>query len=338
MDLQTICAINPNADIYVVEAASNFNKDLAAAIKYATETLNVDVISMSWGSGEFVGNMFLDPTFTNNNVCYCASSGDYYDVSYPSSNPNIVCVGGTAILPIKNNSRDYLEYTWDNGFGGAGDGYSRFYEQPAYQKRILGIDHKYRATPDISLIADPYTGVNFYCSDISANLDYEVIPGWNIWGGTSLSCPVFAGIISIANQLRYNLDKSPLTSVYNSNLGISSTPSSVPSNHLQTAIYNIPELPRASNLTYNSNSRSIPLSTFIFNDKQISSNSTSNNIHNYSNCFNDINNKKLGGGSSLVYNNVTEKYERIYTNAGYDLVTGLGSPNASVFCDYLASL
>jgi hypothetical protein len=335
MDLQTICAINPNADIYVIEATSNFSCDLAAAIKYATETLNVDVISMSWGSGEFVGNMFLDPTFTNNNVCYCASSGDYYEVSYPSSNPNIICVGGTAILPIKNNSRNYSEYTWNNGtYGGAGDGYSRLYEQPKYQKGVLKIDHKYRATPDVSLIADPFTGVNIYCSDVSANLIEEIVPGWNVWGGTSLSCPLFAGIVSIANQLRYNLDKLPLTSVYDSNLGISSAPSSIPSNNLQTAIYNIPELPYS--LTSNSNTRSMPLSAFIFNDKQISS--TSNNIHNYSNCFNDINNKKMGGGSSLLYNNVTEKYERIYTNAGYDLVTGLGSPNATNFCNYLASL
>jgi len=343
LDLQTICAINPNADIYVIEATSNNDRDLSSAIKYATETLKVDVISMSWGGDEFVSNMFMDPVFTNTNVCYCASSGDEYHLSHPSSNPNVICVGGTAILPIKNNSRNYSEYTWDNGLksGGAGDGYSTIYEQPRYQKKISGIDHTYRAVPDVSLIADPYTGVNIYCSDITASLHYEIVPGWIRFGGTSLSCPVFAGIASIANQIRFNLDKPSLTSVYDSNLGISSTPSTIPSNNLQTAIYNIPGLTNSFSVGIDSKFQSNDLSRFIFNDAQINSlpsNKPSIGRYNYSNCFNDINSKRMKGGSSLVYNDVTEKYERIYTKGGYDLITGLGSPNAVNLCDYLSTI
>jgi subtilase family serine protease len=342
LDLQTVCSINPNADIYVIEASSNSLSDLAYAIKYATETLNIDVISMSWGSHEFIGSMFIDPVFTNTNVCYCASTGDSFDKNYPSTNPNVISVGGTAILPIKTNSRDYSEYTWSSlGYNGGGDGYSTMYEQPSYQKQIPGIDHKYRATPDVSLLADPSTGLAIYCSDISENILHEHPLCWNIFGGTSLSCPLFAGIVSIANQLRFNLDKPPLTSVYNSNIGINSKPTAVPSNHLQTAIYNIPGIPNATASKNISISQSGTLSKLVFNNLQIPevpSTKTYTAAYNYLNCFNDINGKNLLGGTSFIFNDITEKYERVNTRAGYDLATGLGSPNADNFCKYLSTI
>jgi subtilase family serine protease len=63
------------------------------------------------------------------------------------------------------------------------------------------IKNNYRCTPDISLVADPYTG-------------FVVCYGgkFYIYGGTSLSAPLSSGMIAIANQLRKSKGKSFLTS------------------------------------------------------------------------------------------------------------------------------
>src|SRR5208283_1649545 len=66
----------------------------------------------------------------------------------------------------------------------------------SYQASLGG---SFRLVPDIAMVADPYTGVEF--------IDTEPIgPGGTeeqfiaVVGGTSLACPTFSGIWAIANQ------------------------------------------------------------------------------------------------------------------------------------------
>ena len=67
------------------------------------------------------------------------------------------------------------------------------FPKPSYQKNLQG---KYRQLPDVSWVADPYTGVVIAIS----------IPGqvpslvWQVWGGTSVAAPMFTGLWAIANQ------------------------------------------------------------------------------------------------------------------------------------------
>src|SRR5260370_41822141 len=76
-------------------------------------------------------------------------------------------------------------------FGGTG-GASDVYPKPNYQGELPG---NRRLTPDISWVADPYTGVEIiYTLDTQGDLGIEVI------GGTSASCPMFSGLWAIANQ------------------------------------------------------------------------------------------------------------------------------------------
>jgi subtilase family serine protease len=52
LDVQMVCTMNPNANIWVVEAKSDSLTDLTNAVTYASNTIKADVISMSWGQDE----------------------------------------------------------------------------------------------------------------------------------------------------------------------------------------------------------------------------------------------------------------------------------------------
>lgn len=67
------------------------------------------------------------------------------------------------------------------------------FPKPPYQKTLPG---KYRQLPDISWLADPYTGAAIVIS-IPGQIPAQV---WQVWGGTSLATPMFSGLWAIANQ------------------------------------------------------------------------------------------------------------------------------------------
>lgn len=48
LDVQLVCTVNPNANIWVVEAKSANIPDLIVAVNYATQVIKADVVSMSW--------------------------------------------------------------------------------------------------------------------------------------------------------------------------------------------------------------------------------------------------------------------------------------------------
>src|SRR5262249_41101242 len=58
-------------------------------------------------------------------------------------------------------------------------------------------DHNFRTIPDVSLVADPHTGVDVYDT-----YDFGAPTPWETIGGTSLSCPCWAGIIAVTDQGR----------------------------------------------------------------------------------------------------------------------------------------
>jgi subtilase family serine protease len=161
---------------------------------------------------------------------------------------------------------------------------------PNYQSNITNITHNNRVIPDLSLIADMNTCV------------YSVYNGnWYGVGGTSVSTPIFAGILSLANQMRFNLGKSALTTVYSTN------PNTV------NNLINIPPQNNLQNFLYK---------TIYPDPTQYSSN------------FYDItigsDTGSIGGNSTglTTYNAITR----------YDIPTGLGSPNATNLCNALLNL
>ena len=206
LDVQWAFAINPNAKIRVIEAKSNSFGDLFNAVKFANNrfnfspAINTDVISMSWGIPDDVSFKNITHYFNNTNICYFASSGDSNTTSYPSVVSNVISVGGTKLVLNTNGSRN-KEIPWSKG----GSGYALSCAKPNYQP-ILSINtqNNKRIIPDITGVADPATGVLI----IYNGSTFAV-------GGTSLSCPIIAGMTSLAMQKRINTNKSSLTSVTN---------------------------------------------------------------------------------------------------------------------------
>jgi subtilase family serine protease len=201
LDVQMAHAINPYAKITVIEAKSNSFNDMFNAIIYANSLPNTQIISMSWGSNEFSSQTVFAKYISNNKVCYCASSGDNNYASFPSTLDNVISVGGTTLNLTSTNTR-LNEITWSS----AGCGISKYTNKPDYQNNIQVLNNKKRAVPDISCVGNPNTGVRIYYNG-----------SWVIVGGTSVSCPIVAGIISLANCQRLINNKTTLTSIKTQN-------------------------------------------------------------------------------------------------------------------------
>jgi subtilase family serine protease len=144
-------------------------------------------------------------------------------VSAPADSPWATAVGGVSVALNADNSIAW-QSGWGNnevllaeegfvpdpplsfGFiGGSGGGVSNCvtadsdgnclagFSKPWYQSKLAG---KGRHLPDISWVADPFTGVVIAIT----------VPGqvpslvWQVWGGTSVAAPMFSGLWAIANQ------------------------------------------------------------------------------------------------------------------------------------------
>jgi subtilase family serine protease len=204
LDVEWAHAIAPGAAIDVVEAAPGNNDaqgfaDLMQAIETASEIKGVSVVSMSLGGPEFSDESSTDSVFLTSGVTFVASSGDEGTVEWPATAPEVLAVGGTT-LRISGTA-----YGSESGWAGTGGGLSVGETEPTYQDGVQSTGQ--RSTPDVSLIADPTTGVDIYYIPPNGN----GAGNWGIVGGTSVGAPSWAGILAIANQGRELLGKPALT-------------------------------------------------------------------------------------------------------------------------------
>jgi subtilisin-like proprotein convertase family protein len=194
LDLQWAHAIAPGANLILVEALdASFSNLVQAAVVWAKSQPGVTAVSMSFGATEFSGENTLNSVFTtpanHSGVTFLASTGDTGSPGgFPAFSPNVVSVGGTSLTLAGGN------YVSESGWSGSGGGVSQFLAKPSYQSAL---PYTGRSTPDVAMDADPNTGVPVYDS-----YDFGVTTPWITLGGTSLACPMFAGIISIVNQGR----------------------------------------------------------------------------------------------------------------------------------------
>lgn len=185
LDVQWAHAIAPDAKILLVEASTNSFTNLLAAEDYAKT--HAQYVSNSWGAPEFSGESTYDSRFVQGGVSFFVSAGDNgTPAEYPSSSPNVISVGGTT-LNLNADGSVSSETGWTDGGGGCSVYENATSAQQAfggYAQANCGLK---RATPDVSLVADPATGVAVYSTD------YGATPGWYRVGGTSASAPMWAG-------------------------------------------------------------------------------------------------------------------------------------------------
>jgi hypothetical protein len=185
LDVDMASAICPLCRILLVEADSASVIDLAAAEQTAI-ALGATEVSNSFGAAEFTAEAAFESTFVRPGVVITASSGDAgYGVEYPAASAGVVAVGGTRLAQAAN-SRGWTETVW----GGAGSGCSTVIPKPAWQHDTGCAG---RTVADVAAVADPGTGVSVY--------DTYGTGGWLVFGGTSVSAPIIAGVYALAGHV-----------------------------------------------------------------------------------------------------------------------------------------
>lgn len=207
LDIQWAHVIAPAANIVVIECNTNADINLYRGAMTAAHLPGVVAVSMSFGGGESsfdpnTNSDFVTPA-GHAGVTFLASTGDNGSASafYPAFAPNVVAVGGTSI-----HLGSGAAYGSEQGWAGSGGGTSNGIEpEPSYQQSVQSTG--WRTIPDVSMDADPGTGVPVFDS-----YDFPSASGasWIQLGGTSLSAPMWAGIIALVDQGRSTIGLSSL--------------------------------------------------------------------------------------------------------------------------------
>jgi subtilase family serine protease len=250
LDVEWAHAIAPGANIVLVLAADNSFTNLDLANLFAIENGFGSVISNSFGAPEILlQNSFPSELTVENGLSEIAaalgmshniSSGDSGDflaedtangvpavsVTANCASPFATGVGGTSTF-LDSKSNIELQTGWGMNFAriaeptpnpptippllfgfqsGSGGGTSVVYAKPKYQKG-QGISGKFRLVPDISMNADPETGNEIIVTPTSVPGDEQLV---EVFGGTSLSTPMFSALWAIANQAAAQEGLGPL--------------------------------------------------------------------------------------------------------------------------------
>ena len=336
LDVEWAHAIAPGANITLLVPPTASFQDIDQAQYYAATSGLGNVISGSYGAPEIlVSPAELQNQNLVNEICSIFgvsanfSSGDSGDftpvglprtVSVPAASPYATAIGGVSLALNKDFS-----IKWQTGWGnnetllasggfvfdpplnfgftfGSGGGASGFYSKPWYQRNLPG---KFRQLPDISWVADPFTGP----------IIEVTIPGvypqiLEVIGGTSASCPMFSALWAIANQeagvplgqaapYLYSMPKGTITDVL---------PVGSPTN-VTAAVSTSPK----HTDTFSATALAEPLvNTKVFYSA----------IWNYPGIADTPYVLTFGTDSGLT------------VTPGWDNVTGLGTPNGKAFADY----
>lgn len=197
LDVEAVHAMCQNCNILLVEAALPSFSDLVTAADQQASLMGANVISNSWGGGEFSGEATVDSNFNHPGVAFVFSSGDSgYGVQYPAASPNVTAVGGTT-LQVNSDYSYNSETVWNNMYGGPGSGCSAYEAKPSFQQDT-GCSK--RTVADVSADADPVTGAAVYSSYAGCS--------WCQVGGTSLAAPLVAAVFALAGGVGNTLGNS----------------------------------------------------------------------------------------------------------------------------------
>ena len=224
LDVEAVHGMAPAAKIVFIGAPNNF-QDLDAAMNHLVDQQLAQMVSNSYGfSTELLPRGFVKP-FEDTLIQAAAegigvyfSSGDFGDETihfgfatpdWPASSPWVTAVGGTSLAVDANRNRVF-ETGWGTGnyrcnqttlactflawTSGSGGGESRIFPAPDYQ---AALGRTGRAVPDVAALGDPNTG--FLMGQTQTFPDGAKYDEFRI-GGTSLSSPIFTGLMALADQ------------------------------------------------------------------------------------------------------------------------------------------
>lgn len=242
LDVEAVHGMAPAATIVYVGAPNNFQDLDAALNHVVDRHLAQMVSNSYGFRGEFLppgfikpyNDIFVEGVVTGVGIYF--SSGDNSDESlvlgtastdWPASSPWVTAVGGTSLAVDANNS-----YLFETGWGtrrsrwsttcsptptwcpapsgkwiyGSGGGVSRLFAEPFYQQGVVPeavfvVQGRVgRAVPDIAALGDPQTG--YLIGQTQTFPDGTVQYSEYRIGGTSVSSPIMAGIMALADQAK----------------------------------------------------------------------------------------------------------------------------------------
>ncbi|HET8598933.1 MAG TPA: S53 family peptidase [Segeticoccus sp.] len=238
LDVEAVHAMAPGANILYVGGRSCYDVDLGAAVNKIVDNRLADVVTNSYGETEHdvLGELALIRMEHQSYIQAAAegismlfSSGDSGDeiaasgtrqTDMPASDSFVTAVGGTS-LAVGRGDNYKFEQGWGTGkstltngawdplppaylYGGGG-GTSQLFQQPWYQKGVVPKsisnyfhDGAWRAVPDVAMVGDPNTG--FLVGQSQTFPDGSIRYSEYRIGGTSLSSPLFAGMVAVAGQ------------------------------------------------------------------------------------------------------------------------------------------
>jgi hypothetical protein len=200
LDVEWAHAVAPGATIDLILTEDDSMENLLAGAATGASLPGVSAVSMSFGSVEFNQEQSLDRDLMtpigHQGVTFIASSGDSgMTGSGYPATSPYVLSVGGTTLNLTTGGAYNGEAAWDGSVGGE----SMFEPTPAYQSNVMIAAH--RTVPDVSYDADPGSGVNVVVSQ--PNL---LGPGFTqenfAVGGTSAGAPQWAGLIADVNQER----------------------------------------------------------------------------------------------------------------------------------------
>ncbi len=225
LDVDAAHSLAPDAEIDIVASNGQDVEDMIFSIQYIINKGVSHVIS-----GSFENDTDIDASQTEvdayNTVlklgaaqgfAFQFSTGDSGDngvgspvgsAGLPSESPYATAIGGTSILNDPNDDTHFYPVGWGttgsylytgtifnplSGFfvAGSGGGRSVHNKKPKWQSTLPG---DYRLTPDVSALADPYTGALYVETSQGGVQQIGVV------GGTSLACPLISAMWAIAGQ------------------------------------------------------------------------------------------------------------------------------------------
>jgi len=235
LDVEAVHGMAPAASIVYIGAPNNF-QDLDAALNYVVDRHVASIVTNSYGfNTEILPLGYIKPqedtilqgVVTGIGIYF--SSGDNSDESlvqgytttdWPASSPYVTAAGGTSLAVGASNNylfetawgtttSSWTGTTWSptppgSWLYGSGGGVSRIFPEPSYQVGVVpksvfqAQGRTGRAVPDISAVGDPNTGyligeTQTFPNGTVAYSEYRI-------GGTSLSSPLIAGIMALADQ------------------------------------------------------------------------------------------------------------------------------------------
>ena len=212
LDLQQIISLAPGATVYNYMHANDANGWIDTFTRIANDNL-VGALSVSWGTCETEQSTFAQQPLLqqmaaqgqsvfvaagdsgSSSCAYGAAPGDptvdYSPVvNDPANSPWVTGIGGLTVDSIS----PLVQGVWGNTCGssspcGGGGGYSTLYDRPTWQVGPGVNSMNHRQVPDISVMADPGTGMIAYYAG-----------AWHGFGGTSIGAPILTAMVAVGAQ------------------------------------------------------------------------------------------------------------------------------------------